>query len=137
MAGEKILIIEDNPMNMELFNALLKAEGYLILQAANGNDGFSIAESETPDLILLDPGLPDIGRIDIIRKFKQNPKTKDIILIVCTASVMREEKKEIINNGCEGFIPKPIDTREFVKTIAKFLKGLKEGGEGNREQEKI
>ncbi len=65
MAKKKILIIEDNLMNMELFNALLRAESYVILQASNGKDGLDIAKSETPDLILLDPGLPDIGGVEI------------------------------------------------------------------------
>jgi CheY-like chemotaxis protein len=125
MAKEKILIIEDNPMNMELFSDLLEVEGYLILQAVNGKDGLDIAKSEIPDSILLDPGLPDIGRVEIIRKFKEDPRTKDIILIVCTASIMEEERKVMIDAGCDGFIAKPIDTREFVKTIAKFLQNSK------------
>lgn len=90
MAGEKILIIEDNPMNMELFSDLLEAEGYSVLKATKGKDGLEIAKSERPDLVLLDPGLPDVGGIEIIKEFKQDSKTKDIILIVCSASVMKE-----------------------------------------------
>jgi len=128
VAKKKILIVEDNAMNMELFSDLLEVEGYLILQAVNGKDGLDIAKSEIPDLILLDPGLPDIGRVDIIRKFKEDPRTKDIILIVCTASVMEEEREEMIDAGCDGFIAKPIDTREFTKKIAEFLQDLKKGG---------
>ncbi|MCK4815510.1 response regulator, partial [bacterium] len=81
MTKKTILIIEDNPMDMELFNYLLKAEGYLILQAVNGKDGLDIAKSEIPDLILLDPGLPDIEGIEIIKKFKEDSGTKEIILI--------------------------------------------------------
>jgi CheY-like chemotaxis protein len=121
MTKKKILIVEDNPMNMELFSDLLEAEGYSILQAVNGKEGLNIAKSETPDLVLLDPGLPDVNPIEIIKKFKQNPKTKEIILVVCTASVMEEEKKSIIAAGCDEFIKKPIDTREFPKIINEFL----------------
>ena len=121
MAKVRILIIEDNPMNMELFNDLLEDEGYLILQAVNGKDGFNMAKSEIPDLILLDSGLPDIGGEELVRKFKQDFITKNITLIVCSASTMKEEKKMIMNSGCDEFISKPIDTKEFVKTIAKFL----------------
>jgi len=128
MAKEKILIIEDNAANMELFNDLLEVEGYSVLQAFNGKDGLDITKSEIPDLILLDPGLPDIGGVEIIRKFKEDPRTKDIILIVCTASVMEEERKAITDAGCDGFIAKPIDTREFVKTITRLLKDLKKRG---------
>ena len=119
MSKGKILIIEDNPMSMELFNELLKAEGYSTLQATNGNDGLEIAKKETPDVILLDPGLPDVDRIDIIKKIKK--ETKNIILVVCTASVMKDEKQKMIDSGCDEFIAKPINTREFVGTIAKFL----------------
>ena len=89
MVKEKILIIEDNAMNMELFSDLLEDEGYLILQAVNGKTGLGIAKSEMPDLILLDSGLPDIGGVDIVKKFKGDPQTEDIILIACTASAMK------------------------------------------------
>lgn len=126
MAKGKILIVEDNPMNMELFNDLLGVNGYLVLQAVNGEDGFEVAKSEIPDLILLDPGLPDVGRVEIIKKFKKDPITKDIILIACTASIMEEEKRGMINAGCDGFISKPIDTRGFVKTIAQYLQNVTE-----------
>ena len=95
MAKEKILIVEDNPMNMQLFTDILEAEGYLILQAVNGKDGFERAKKDLPDLILLDPGLPDIRGVQIVRKFKEDPKTKDIILVICTASIMEEEKKQV------------------------------------------
>lgn len=128
MPKEKILIIEDNPMNMELFRDLLEIEGYLVLRANTGKDGLEIAKSERPDLTLLDPGLPDVDGIEVIKKFKQDPKTKDIILIVCSASVMQEEKQQMYDAGCDGFIAKPIDTREFPKTIAKFLQDFKKGG---------
>lgn len=122
MVKEKILIIEDNAMNMELSKDLLEAEGYMILQAVNGKDGLDMAKSEIPDLILLDPGLPDIGGVEIIRKFREDPRTKDIILIVCTASIMEQERQRMVDAHCDGFIAKPIDTREFVKTVANYLK---------------
>jgi CheY-like chemotaxis protein len=121
MAKERILIIEDNAMNMELFSDILEDKGYLILQAVNGKEGFNRAKSEIPDLILLDSGLPDIEGVKLVRKFKQDSITKNIILIVCSASTMKEEKEMIINAGCDKFISKPIDTKKFVKTIAKFL----------------
>jgi CheY-like chemotaxis protein len=121
MAKKRILITEDNAMNMELFVDLLEDDGYLILKAVNGKDGFKMAKSEIPDLILLDARLPDVGGVELVRKFKQDSITKNIILIVCSASIMNEEKKMIINAGCDEFISKPIDTKEFVRTIAKFL----------------
>ncbi|MEE9604780.1 MAG: response regulator [Candidatus Scalindua sp.] len=121
MAKKRILITEDNAMNMELFVDLLEDDGYLILKAVNGKDGFKMAKSEIPDLILLDARLPDVGGVELVRKFKQDSITKNIILIVCSASIMNEEKRMIINAGCDDFIPKPIDTKEFVRTIAKFL----------------
>ncbi len=121
MAKKKILIIEDNAMNMELFSDLLEHEGYSILQAINGKDGFNMAKRDKPNLILLDVGLPDMKGIEVVRKFKEDHITKDIILVICTASIMKEEKEEIMNAGCDGFIAKPIDTKEFIKTINGFL----------------
>ena len=121
MAKKKILIIEDNAMNMKLFSDLLESEGYSILQAINGKDGFNMAKRDKPNLIVLDVGLPDMRGIEAVRKFKEGPITKDIILIICTASIMKEEKEEIMNAGCDGFIPKPINTKEFIEAIDGFL----------------
>ena len=122
MVKKKILIIEDNVMNMELFSDLLEFEGYSISKAINGKDGFNMAKRNKPNLILLDIGLPDMRGIEAVRKFKEDPITKDIILVICTASIMKEEKEEIMNTGCDGFIAKPIDAKEFIKTINGFLR---------------
>ncbi len=135
MAKEKILIIEDNPMNMELFNDLLEAEGYLILQAVNGKDGVEMAKSEMPDLILLDYGLPDINGMEVIERLKRDPRTKDVVIIVCTASVMKQEREKVMDAGCKEFITKPIDTGKFIKTIAKFLQNSKRGGRNGRRKD--
>lgn len=113
---------------MELFSDLLEAEGYSVLKATEGKEGLGIAKSERPDMVLLDPGLPDVGGIEIIKEFKQDPKTKDIILVVCSASIMKEEKQRMFDAGCNGFIAKPIDTREFAKIIAGYLQDFKKGG---------
>jgi len=119
--ANKILIVEDNPANMELFSDLLAAEGHTILKAINGREGLDAAKSNLPDLILLDPGLPDIKGVALIREFKKALGERDTPLILCSASVLDEEKEEMLTAGGNGFIGKPIDTREFPKTIAKFL----------------
>lgn len=127
MAEEKILIIEDNPMNMELFSDILESDGYQVLKAVNGKDGLDVARRESPDLVILDPGLPDMKGIEALKALRGNPKTKDSIIVVCTASVTGDVKKDMMDAGADCFTHKPIDTREFTRTISGLLKDRKKG----------
>lgn len=119
--AKKILIVEDNPANMELFSDLLAAEGHIISKAINGREGLDAAKLNMPDLIMLDPGLPDLKGVELIKEFKKLLGDRNTPLILCSASILDEEKEEMLRAGGNGFIGKPIDTREFTKIIAKFL----------------
>lgn len=122
MAGERILIIEDNPMNMELTTDLLEAEGYEIIKAYTAVKGISLAKNECPDLILMDIGLPEMDGLTAIEILKQDEGTKNIPVIALTSYAMKGDRERILAAGCEGYIAKPIDTREFPRTIANFFK---------------
>ncbi len=121
MAGEKILVIEDNAMNMQLTVDLLEAAGYAVIQAETAEKGIELAKTEVPDLILMDISLPGMDGLSATRILKRDPKTKGISIVSLSAHAMEKELEEMLDAGCSGCITKPIDTREFRKTIVNFL----------------
>ena len=125
MAGEKILIVEDNPMNLELATDLLEAAGYVVIQAGTAEEGMKLARDESPDLILMDVGLPGMDGLEATGVLKQDLATKDIPVIAMTAHAMKGDKEKALASGCAGYITKPIDTRGFWKTVARFIESSK------------
>lgn len=121
MTKVTVLIVEDNPMNMELCGELLKAQGYEVLQAATALEALGILSEAKPDLILMDIQLPGLSGLDLTRQLKADPKTKDIPIVALTAHAMKGDVAKIFEAGCSGYIPKPIDTRGFSKTVEGFL----------------
>ena len=121
MAGEKILIVEDNPMNLEMATDLLEAAGYVVIQAGTAEDGIELARAESPDLILMDISLPGMDGLEATGVLKQDPATKGITVIAMTAHAMRGDEEKAVAAGCSGYITKPIDTREFPKAVARFI----------------
>ena len=120
-AGRKcILIVEDHPLNMKLFRALLESQSYRTLEATEANTGLELAREHDPDLIVMDIELPDISGIDAIRALKADERTRHIPIVTVTASMPYEEPK-IRAAGSEGFMTKPIAAAEFLATIRSFL----------------
>jgi CheY-like chemotaxis protein len=117
----KILVVEDNPMNMELAVDLLEVAGYEVLQATNAMDGISVATTQHPDLILMDLGLPGMNGLEATKILKADPVTIGIPILALTAHSMPADEALVIKTGCDGYISKPIDTRQFVRTIEKYL----------------
>jgi len=115
-----ILIVEDHPLNMKLFRALLESQSYRTLEAAEAKIGLELAREHDPDLIVMDVELPDISGIDAIRALKADERTRHIPIVTVTAS-MPEEEPEIRAAGSDGFMMKPIATTEFLATIRAFL----------------
>ena len=121
MAGETILVVEDNPMNMELVTDILEAHGYQIMQAINGNDAISLVQEKTPDLILMDIQLPGLDGLTVTGIIKDNPDTRGILIIALTARAMQGDEEKARMAGCDGYISKPIDTRALPTTIRNLL----------------
>jgi len=122
MIGQKILVIEDILINMELVTDLLELAGYKVLQAETAETGIEMARAESPDLILMDVGLPGMDGLTATRILKQDRSTKDIPIIALTSHAMKGDEKKILAAGCDGYMTKPIDTREFAKTVARLIK---------------
>ncbi len=116
-----ILVVEDNPDNMATINAILKGK-YNIAKAVDGEQGLKMAQSQQPDLILLDMSLPKISGEEIIKVLKKNNETKHIPVIAVTAQAMKGDKERFIKAGCDGYISKPMDMEALLAEIGKFLK---------------
>jgi two-component system cell cycle response regulator DivK len=123
MGKARILYIEDNPDNMTLVRRVLEIEGYEVIAAENGREGLSQAFNNSPDIIITDINLPDIDGYEITDTLKKDKKTAHIPVIAMTANVMKKDRENILQAGCDGFISKPIDIDELPGQIENFLKG--------------
>ena len=121
VVGKWVLIIEDNPLNMKLFSAIIAAQGYHVLHATDGSQGLDLAHQEHPDLIIIDVQLPDMSGLDLTRRLKADNDTRDIPIIVTTAHGLSDGDEEVRASGCDGFMAKPIAIAEFVNLIELFI----------------
>ncbi|MGE0650499.1 MAG: response regulator [Alphaproteobacteria bacterium] len=120
--SQKILIVEDNELNMKLFHDLLEAHGYTTIQTRNGTEAVGLARTHRPDLILLDIQLPEISGLEVTRQLKQDDELKGIPVVAVTAFAMKGDEEKIREGGCEAYIAKPISVSTFMETIQTVLK---------------
>ena len=119
--GKTILIVEDEPKNLKLLRDLLQRFGYEILEASDGEQGVKSAGEKMPDLILMDIMMPKMDGLEATRIIKADIKTKHIPVIALTSYAMKGDREKTIEAGCDGYIAKPIDIKEFLKTIETYL----------------
>jgi len=115
--AKKILIVEDNELNMKLFNDLLESKGYEVVQTRNGMDALELAREHMPDLILMDIQLPEVSGLDVTRWIKEDETLSTIPVIAVTAFAMKGDEERIRQGGCEAYISKPISVATFLETI--------------------
>jgi two-component system cell cycle response regulator DivK len=120
--SQKILIVEDNELNMKLFHDLLEAHGYTTIQTRNGMEAVGLARTHRPDLILLDIQLPEISGLEVTRQLKQDDELKGIPVVAVTAFAMKGDEEKIREGGCQAYIAKPISVSTFMETIQTVLK---------------
>jgi two-component system cell cycle response regulator DivK len=116
-----ILIVEDNDLNMNLFNDLLEEQDYNILQTRNGMDALRLAREHKPDLILMDIQLPEVSGLEVTKWIKEDENLRSIPVIAVTAFAMKGDEEKIREGGCEAYIVKPISVSYFLEAIKKFL----------------
>ena len=117
-----ILIVEDNEKNMKLVRDILQAKGYQTVEAITGEEGVKLALERKPDLVLMDIQLPDINGIEALRQLRADSSTAAIPVVAITASVMQQDKQEVMASGFNAFIEKPINLREFLATVQAAIK---------------
>jgi two-component system cell cycle response regulator DivK len=120
--AKTILIVEDNELNMKLFNDLLESHGYLVVQTRDGLAALELARQHRPDLILMDIQLPEVSGIEVTKWLKEDDELKVIPVIAVTAFAMKGDEQKIREGGCEAYISKPISVMSFLQTIDKYLK---------------
>src|ERR687886_2352643 len=116
-----VLIVEDNELNMKLFNDLLEAHGYATLKTANGIEAIELARAHKPNLILMDIQLPEVSGLEVTKWLKEDDELRSIPIIAVTAFAMKGDEQKIRDGGCEAYIAKPISVANFLRTVERFL----------------
>ena len=116
-----VLIVEDNELNMKLFNDLLEAHGYATLKTGHGIEAMGLARAHKPDLILMDIQLPEVSGLEVTRWLKADEDLKSIPVIAITAFAMKGDEERIREGGCEAYLSKPISVAKFIDTVRHFL----------------
>ena len=117
----KILIVEDNELNMRLFSDLLKSKGHQVFQCSEGKEALSQAKKIKPDLILMDIQMPEVDGLTATKLIRQTPEIANTKIIAVTAFAMDGDAERILASGCNDYISKPISIEPFFKTIDKVL----------------
>jgi len=118
---KKILVVEDNELNMKLFCDLLGAHGYDTIQTQEGMKALELARTERPDLILMDIQLPEVSGLEVTKWIKEDEELRVIPVIAVTAFAMKGDEEKIRSGGCEAYIAKPISVSQFIETVKQFL----------------
>jgi two-component system cell cycle response regulator DivK len=133
MAGEPILIVDDNPTNLKLARVTLALAGYEVRVAADAEEALAILGTYRPRLILMDLQLPGMDGLALTRYLKQDPATGGIVILALTAYAMKGDEDKALDAGCDGYITKPIDTRTLAAVVARHLaRGRGPAAEGPR-----
>jgi len=121
MAGESILIIDDNPQNLKLARVLLTGEGFNVRTAIDAEDALKILQAFKPSVILMDIQLPGMDGLQLTRRLKADPAFRDMIIVALTAYAMKGDQEKAYESGCDGYITKPIDTTTLGRQILALL----------------
>ena len=121
MAGEPILIVDDNPTNLKLVAYLVRANGYDVHTAIDADAAISMVRAHPPRLILMDLQLPGIDGLELTRRLKTDPSTQSIVIVALTAYAMKGDQEKAMAAGCDDYVTKPIDTRKLPELIARHL----------------
>jgi two-component system cell cycle response regulator DivK len=121
MPGEPILIVDDNPLNLKLIRVLLRSEGYEVRTSGDAEEALTALQEFRPAVILMDLQLPGIDGLELTRRLKADPATRDITIIALTAYAMKGDEEKARAAGCDGYLTKPIDTAVFSNVLAGYV----------------
>ena len=126
MAGEHILIVEDNPKNLKLLRDVLQFRGYVISAAETAEAGVALAQAESPALILMDIQLPGMDGREAAQVLKADANTRHIPIIALTAFAMKGDRERLLAEGFDGYISKPINIKDISQVVAQYLSGQRD-----------
>ena len=116
-----ILVVDDHELNLKLLTCVLELEGHDVIGATSLDDAHRVIEREPPALVVLDLNLPDGDGLDLARKLKADPRTSGCAILACTAGAMSGDRERALEAGCDAYMSKPIDTREFSTLAGSLL----------------
>jgi two-component system cell cycle response regulator DivK len=119
MAGEQILVVEDNKNNMNLFRDVLRATGYRTLEASTGGQALMLATEHRPALVLMDIRLPDIDGVEALSRLRMDERTASIPVLAVTAQAMKGDRERFKEAGFDGYLSKPVDIDELLTTVER------------------
>jgi two-component system cell cycle response regulator DivK len=119
----RILVVEDNPLNLKLVRVVLQPAGYDVIQAQSGEEALRVAQEDPPDLVLMDLQLPGIDGTETLHRLRQGPLARDVPVVAVTAFAMAEDRERAALAGFDGFVEKPISVRDLPGQIETFLAG--------------
>jgi two-component system, cell cycle response regulator DivK len=119
MAGERVLVVEDNDKNMKLFRDVLQAKGYETLEAVTGEEAVDLATEHLPDLVLMDVQLPGIDGVEALRRLRADDRTAGLRVVALTAQAMAGDRERFLEAGFDDYISKPVNVPEFVAAVAR------------------
>jgi two-component system cell cycle response regulator DivK len=123
MTGERILVAEDNELNMKLFRDVLVATGYRTLEATTGREAVDLATEHAPDLVLMDIQLPDFDGVQALRRLRANERTAAIPVLALTAQAMDGDRERFLVAGFNGYLSKPVNVRELIDIVRLHCDG--------------
>lgn len=121
MAGAPILIVDDNSINLKLVRVLLQGEGYEVRTATDAEEALEVLADFQPRLIIMDLQLPGMDGLELTRRLRQDHALRDCVVLAVTAYAMKGDEQKALDAGCDGYVPKPIDTRTLPGLVAEHL----------------
>ena len=122
MAGERVLVVEDNDKNMKLIRDVLQATGYDTVEASTGDDAVKLALSQAPALVLMDVQLPGIDGVEALARLRDDERTASIPVLALTAQAMHGDRERFLAAGFDGYLSKPVDVAELLRTVEEYCK---------------
>ena len=121
MTAGKVLIVEDNPVNLRLAQFLLEKRGFIVRKAGSGPECLAAMTEELPDIVLMDIQLPGEDGLAVTRKIRSDPRMARVVIVALTAHAMAGDREKILGAGCDGYIPKPVDPQGLASEVARYL----------------
>jgi two-component system, cell cycle response regulator DivK len=123
MAGERVLVVEDNEKNMKLFRDVLRATGYEPIEASTGEDAVALALAQQPSLVLMDVQLPGIDGVEALGELRRDPRTASIPVLALTAQAMQGDRERFLEAGFDGYLAKPVNVVELITAVEEHCGG--------------